>query len=302
MELRRLHYFIAVAETEHFRRAAEDLRIAQPILSRHIKALEDELGIQLFERLPRGVRLTHAGRSFLADARSIVASIGEAQERARRIARGELGTLRIPFTEAGSWSGVVPDTIRAFRLAYPQARLELRALDSMSQQRELQAGNIDAGFMYELGGSLPEIQSHTVQHDVVMLALPATHGLAEKPTIWLRDITDEPFVWNTRSLNPRFDNALMSRCLQQGLVPRIVQEVTNSATVLSLIAVGLGVGFVPGAMRWRLQQGVILKPVKDLRVPYRTDIAWRQDADSPLLSRFVETAIGMARPARTRRN
>jgi DNA-binding transcriptional LysR family regulator len=94
----------------------------------------------------------------------------------------------------------------------------------------------------------------------------------------------------------------MSRCQQQGLVPRIVQEVTNSATVLSLIAVGLGVGFVPGAMRWRLQQGVILRPVADLRVPYRTDIAWRKDAESPLLIRFIETAIGLARRERKQRN
>src|SRR5215813_7486664 len=112
MELRHLRYFVVVGEEQHFGRAAERLRLAQPALSRQIQDLEEEIGFKLFERLPRGVKISPAGKSFLEDARQILRQVNEAAMRAGRIARGQSGVLRVGFTENTSWHGVVPESFR----------------------------------------------------------------------------------------------------------------------------------------------------------------------------------------------
>src|SRR5690349_20407005 len=126
MELRHLRYFVATGEEQHYGRAARRLRVAQPALSRQIQSLEEELGFKLFERLPRGVKLSTAGRLFLEDARSILHDVSEAAVRADRVARGRSGTLRVGFTENASWHGVVLDSFRRFRELRPDAELQLQ--------------------------------------------------------------------------------------------------------------------------------------------------------------------------------
>src|SRR5216684_1461555 len=115
MELRHLRYFVAVGEDQHFGRAAERLHLAQPALSRQIQDLERELGFALFDRLPRGVKLSAAGKLFLSDARRILQEVEEAKVRAERVASGKAGTLRVGFVETLSWHGIVPDSFRRFR-------------------------------------------------------------------------------------------------------------------------------------------------------------------------------------------
>jgi DNA-binding transcriptional LysR family regulator len=110
MELRHLRYFVGVGEEQHFGRAAERLHIAQPALSRQIQDLEKEIGVPLFERLPRGVKLSAAGRVFLEDSRRILAEVQEAARRAEQAARGLNGTLRVGFVESISWHGIVPES------------------------------------------------------------------------------------------------------------------------------------------------------------------------------------------------
>ena len=112
MELRHLRYFVAVGEEQHYGRAARSLRVAQPALSRQIQDLEEEIGFKLFDRLPRGVQISAAGKLFLEDARRILQQVNEATTRAGRAARGQSGTLRVGFPESASWHGVVPDSIR----------------------------------------------------------------------------------------------------------------------------------------------------------------------------------------------
>src|ERR1700688_3404969 len=124
MELRHLRYFVAVGEEQHYGRAARRLRVAQPALSRQIQDLEDELGFKLFDRLPRGVKLSAAGKLFLEDARRILQQVSEAAARAARVARGQSGTLRVGFTENASWRGVVPESLRRFRERQPDAELQ----------------------------------------------------------------------------------------------------------------------------------------------------------------------------------
>src|ERR1700757_974812 len=133
MELRHLRYFLAVGEEQHYGRASNRLRVAQPALSRQIQDLEEEVGFKLFERLPRGVKLSAAGKLFLEDARRILQEVSEASARAARVARGNSGTLRIGFSENASWHGVVPDALRIFRERHPDAELQLHPASSMDQ-------------------------------------------------------------------------------------------------------------------------------------------------------------------------
>src|SRR5262249_53702611 len=142
MELRHLRYFAAVGEEQHYGRAAQRLRVAQPALSRQIQDLEDEVGFKLFERLPRGVRLSAAGKLFLEDARRILQQVNEAAARAARVARGQSGTLRVGFTENASWHGVVPDSLRRFRERQPDAELQLYPAGSVDQVEAIRSGRV----------------------------------------------------------------------------------------------------------------------------------------------------------------
>jgi len=143
MELRHLRYFVAVGEEQHYGRAARRLRVAQPALSRQIHDLEEELGFKLFDRLPRGVKLSAAGKLFLDDARRILQEVNEAADRAARVARGLSGTLRVGFTENASWRGVVPDSFRQFREHQPDAELQLQPAASLEQFEAVRSGGLD---------------------------------------------------------------------------------------------------------------------------------------------------------------
>src|SRR5579862_7721573 len=146
MEMRQLRYFLAVGEEQHYGRAARRLRVAQPALSRQIQNLEQEIGFKLFERLPRGVKITDAGKLFLDDTRRILEGINDATTRAKRIASGQSGTLRIGFVESISWQGIVPDSLRDFREHQPDVELQLRSLRSIEQIAAIHSGALDAGY------------------------------------------------------------------------------------------------------------------------------------------------------------
>src|ERR1700741_4445718 len=139
MELRHLRYFVAIGEEENYRRAAQRLNVAQTALSTQIQDLEAELGFKLFDRLPRGVKLSAAGKLFLADARRILRDVNEAASRAARVARGQSGTLRVGFTENASWRGVVPESLRRFRKRQPDAELQLTPATSLEQIEAIRA-------------------------------------------------------------------------------------------------------------------------------------------------------------------
>ena len=288
MELRHLRYFVAVGEEQHYGRAASRLRVAQPALSRQIQDLEAELGFKLFERLPRGVKLSAAGKQFLHDARRILQEVNEAAGRAGRVARGLSGTLRVGFAENASWRGVVPDSFRRFREQQPDAELQLQPAASLEQLEAIRSGRLDAGFVNFMPKSDPELDQLPVATQHVELAAPKRHALTKLKKLRLRDLTDVPFVWFPRWANPAFYDRLMHQCYRGGLKsPRIVQEGLNEATILSLVSSGLGVGWVVGSARWRSPESVVILPVVDLDVALPLVLAWRRDNTSPLLANFI---------------
>src|SRR5260221_5508428 len=157
MELRHLRYFVAVGEEQHYNRAAQRLRVAQPAVSRQIQDLEEEIGFKLFDRLPRGVKISAAGKCCMEDARRILQQINEATARARRVASGQSGTLRVGFVESISWHGVVPDSFRRFRERQPDAELQLKPLSSLQQIEAVQSGQLDAGFVFTIANTDGEL-------------------------------------------------------------------------------------------------------------------------------------------------
>jgi DNA-binding transcriptional LysR family regulator len=288
MELRHLRYFVAVGEEQHYGRAASRLRVAQPALSRQIQDLEAELGFKLFERLPRGVKLSAAGKLFLQDARRILQDVGEAAGRAGRVARGLSGTLRVGFTENSSWRGVVPDSIRRFREQQPDAELQLQPAASLEQLEAIRSGRLDGGFVNFMPKSDPDLDQLLVALQHVDLAVPKRHPLTKLKRLRLRDLTDIPFVWFPRWASPAFYDRMMRECHRGGLKsPRIVQEGLNEATILSLVSTGLGVGWVLATARWRSPENVVILPVVDLNMPLQFAFAWRRDNASPLLANFI---------------
>jgi len=288
MELRHLRYFVAVGEEQHYGRAARRLRLAQPALSRQIQDLEQEIGFRLFDRLPRGVKINEAGKLFLNDARRILQEINDATARAKRIASGLAGTLRIGFLESISWHGIIPDSIKDFRERRPDVELQLKALTSLEQIAAIQSGSLDAGFAVPLANpdhGLAHFQVGVIQ---TVLAVPKGHALTKLKKIRLRDLVDVPFIWFPKWAIPNAYDRLMAACIRGGLTaPRIVQETAIETMRLSLVLCRVGVAFVTSDSRWRCPPGVVLLPVTDLNVAFSFALMWRKDNNSSLLAEFA---------------
>ena len=288
MELRHLRYFVAVGEEQHYGRAAERLHLAQPALSRQIQNLEEEIGVKLLERLPRGVKISAAGASFLDDARRILQQVNEATMRAARVARGQSGVLRVGFTESASWHGVVPDSFRQLRQRQRDVELQLYPTSSLEQIEAVRAGRLDAGFVFSMPKSDRELDQMPVAIHHLVLAAPKGHPLTRLKKLRLRDMSETAFVWFPRRQSPAYYDRLMHECFRGGLkAPNIVQEAVDQATMLSLVTCRIGVAFVSDATRWRCPAGVVLLPVSDLNLPLPFALIWRKDNGSPVLAKFV---------------
>ena len=170
----------------------------------------------------------------------------------------------------------------------PDAELQLQPSPSLVQLEAIRAGRLDVGFVYNLPKADPELDGLPVAKHHFELAVPTGHPLTKLKGLRLRDLTDAPFVWFPRSGNPALYDRMMRACFRGGLKsPRIVQDALNEATILSLVATGLGVGWVLGAARWRRPENVVITPVVDLNLPQPLALAWRKDNQSPLLAGFI---------------
>jgi DNA-binding transcriptional LysR family regulator len=288
VELRHLRYFIAVGEEEHFGRAAERLRVVQPALTRQIQQLEEEMGYALFERLKRGVRLTEAGRSFLEEARRLLSDLERGVERTRLVAQGKVGRLRIGFADSATYSGELPSILRDFRDRWPDVRLDLFPSSSVATGEQLREQRLDIGFVYVLPTDLPQLKTHRISAERIVLALPQSHPLVKRKRLKLVDLKGEPFVWIPRVVAPLYYDRVLSACHAAGLTLNIVQEGNNDTTMLSLVAGGIGLSFTIKSADRRKPDSVVLKEVKDLRLTVELSAIWRGDNKVPALQNFIE--------------
>jgi len=299
MELRHLRYFVAVAEELHFGRAAERLRIAQPPLSRQIRDLERELGTPLFERVPRGVELTAAGRAFLPEARLTLAQAERAQRSAQRAARGETGRLRVGFVEAATHSGILPDVLSFFRAHLPSVGLSLFELYALRQAEAFQDGRIDVGLLHSPPLDAARwLRVEPFYREPVILAVSKVHPLAARARLTLGALAEESFVSFPRVVAPEMYDEIIARCRAAGFSPRIVQEATGWHTLASLVSAGVGIGFVPRSIAEFEQAGVVYRPVRGLAVEMSLAAVWKRAERSPVRERFVMAlkAVAAGRP------
>ena len=289
MELRHLRYFVAVGEEEHFGRAAERLHVVQPALTRQVRQLEEELGCALFDRLKWGVRLTEAGKSFLDEARRLLSDLERGVDRTRLVAQGKIGRLRVGFSETATHGGEeLPSILRHFRAGWPDVRLELFPSTSISAVDQLRNRELDAAFVYIPPSNPRELGSHTISVERAVLALPQAHPLVTRKRVSLRDLREESFVVPPRTAATLVYDRVLSACHTAGVTFKIVQEVKSYATMLNLVAGGIGLSFVTESAERTKPNGVVLRDVADLRVTAELFAIWRKDNRAPALQKFVE--------------
>ncbi len=293
MELRRLRYFVTLAEELHFSRAAARLSITQPPLSIAIRALEDEVGVALFDRNKRKVALTHAGTVFLEHARGVIARAAEAIDQARAAQRGEVGRLVVGFMSASVYT-VLPPVLREFRAHHPRVRLELRELTLPQQFEALRRGDLHVAFVRPPVNDAAFAYRELLQERLVV-ALPDKHPLARRGRIGLARLRDEPFVMFQRAPGLVLHHLVLSFCLEHGFTPRVVQEVTQTQGVVGLVSAGIGVALVPEFAREMRAHGVAYCDLVEKSPAVGTGLAWNRLDASPVLQSFVATAARVAR-------
>jgi len=280
MELRHLRYFVAVAEELHFTRAAERLHIAQPPLSQQIRALEEELGVQLLLRTRRSVALTDAGAALLERARAMLAQAQALPEELRRIARGEAGELRIGFTSTLPLTKVLRDIVADHRRTHPQVVLTLRELHTASQFEALRRGELDVGFVRYNERAPEGIHLKVLRRDPLRLVVPATHRFARRRSVSIADCRDERFIGFPGSAGTGTGPLLKRLCAQAGFEPVIAQEAGEATTQIGLVAVGLGVAVLPAPLEALRIEGVCYVPLADKEAMLVMSAATRADETS----------------------
>ena len=295
MELRHFRYFVAVAETLNFRRAAEKLRVAQPALSAQIKALENELDTRLFERTTRSVRLTQAGLVFLEEAHTVLAAALLAEQRVRSVNQGVVGTLRLGVIApaANSWLARV---LQRFRAACPGVQLAVFDLLTPEQLQRLRAGELEAGLL-RLPIGLPELEWEVVEEAAYVLALPAGHRLAHKPKLGWKDFHDEAMVMAHPNLQHGYYDPFLAACARAGAKPRPAQYAHDIQTKLWLISAGFGVAPTTSTVMEIKRPGLVFRKLPPGLPPVQTVLAWRRDNHSPVLTHFRQAC--QPRPSAT---
>lgn len=287
MELRHLRYFVAVAEELSFRRAAERLHMAQPPLSTQIKSLEEELKVRLLHRTTRSVRLTHAGRVFLEEARRVLFASTQAEQRAREAEHGLAGTLRVGVIAAvaNAW---LAGLLRGFRQQFPAVQLSLFDLTSTEQLRRLQAQELDAGLLRPPIG-LPELDYKFVSESHQVLALPAGHPLTSKRRLAWADFDEQELVLMHPNAQHGFYDAFLAQCAKAGARPRPVQYAHDIQTKMWLISAGFGIAPTSATLAEVRRPGLVFRPLPSGLPPLQTVLAWRREDRSPVLAQFCSS-------------
>ncbi|WP_042302427.1 LysR family transcriptional regulator [Paraburkholderia kururiensis] len=288
MELRHLRYFIAVAELRSVRAASEQLHVTQPAISRQIQDLEDAIGAALFERTPRGLKLTAAGEAYLHEAREILARVDAANRLARQIAAGLRGHLRIGFVENAAWSGIVSTALRTFEQKVPHVSLELQPMNTPEQLDAIAAGRLDGGFCYRVGVLPDGIAGVPVLEQNVVLAVPESWLPGKAGAVAAAELTGIPFIAFPRRVYPSYYDRLLAACAERGLTLDIRQEATTETAILSLVSAEMGAAIVNAANRERPPARVRFVELQDLSVPLPLEFCFMAHGANAALQQFVD--------------
>ncbi|CAG9184571.1 HTH-type transcriptional regulator BenM [Cupriavidus laharis] len=247
MELRHLRYFQVVAQELNVTRAAERLHMAQPPLSRQIRQLEDEVGVALFDRVGRGLRLTEAGRFLLEQTTQLTQRLEETIESTRRIGRQDKRWFGIGFVPSVLY-GVLPELIRELRGSEQQVEVGLAEMITVEQVEALKSGRIDLGFG-RIALNDPAIRQEVVMAEPLVAALPASQPAPALVTLTPQGLAAQPFILYPARPRPSYADHLLSLFRAQGLQLRVAQEANELQTALGLVAAGVGITLVPASIQ-----------------------------------------------------
>jgi DNA-binding transcriptional LysR family regulator len=246
MELRQIRSFLSIAETLHFGRTAELIHLSQPALSLQIRALEEQIGVRLFERDRRKTTLTAAGLTFRDDAAAAVSQLEQAIRRARLAAAGKLGLLRVGFISTAG-NEIVPNLVRRFRGLNPDVVFSLCNILTTDQIRMLAAGSLDIGFLRLPIGEHPELEVVEVHREPFVVVTPLSHKLAKRKKVALHELSGENFVMYERSYAPGFHDLIFGMLHDAGVAPNVCQTAGQMPTLISLVDSGMGISILPAS-------------------------------------------------------
>lgn len=286
MDLRRLRYFVAVAQTRHFGRAAERLFVAQPALSQQIKALETELGVLLFTRSTRRVELTPAGVRLLQRAQEILQLADSTAEEVRRVHAGEEGLIRLGFIGSATYE-LMPALSRSLQAELPMLQVELKGeLLSPEVAAALAERRIDIGVLRPFDA--PDgVQVRTLRSEPLVVAVPAGHPAAAAGDVALAALAAEPFVNYVRT-GSAMAAVVAASCAAAGFEPQVRAEVRETAALVSFVAAGIGVALVPTSVQSVRIPGVVFLPLNDLHPSVDLVVGWRTDGPQGVIAQTLD--------------
>lgn len=298
MELRHVRYFLAVAESLNFSKAAQQLHIAQPPLSRQIRQLEDELGVELFVRNKHHVRLTKAGRAFLDEGRKLVVQAGHAAEAARHAQKGESGVVRIGI--ASGLGGFVAKAVAEHCKRFPAINVECKDIFSSLQNENLAKCEIDLGFLR------PPVDQVRLDCDLLfeeefVVVLPQSHRLAKRKFLKLKEVADEPLIIFDRHFSSGLYDRILGLYSRQGLTPHfaVTHVEAHEEAGAIMVATGKAIFIGAGAIVTRSVAGVELVsvPLNEAEARIEVYMAWRRNEESTAVLGFLNSARRVLRPA-----
>jgi DNA-binding transcriptional LysR family regulator len=298
IELRHMRYFLAVAEELNFGRAAEKLGVAQPNLSQQIKLLEEIVGALLFDRTQRSVRLTTAGECFVGEAREALVHAENALIAARRAGRGEIGRLAVGYVGSATYTGVLVSITGAFREGYPDVEIELAEMEMRDQIAAIAAGTLDIGFIRPPIELPIGIGNSLLMQEELAVAISDRHPLARLQDIPLSALREEIFITPRHAANVSFHKHTTDACLAAGFSPRLGPQADHFVTVVSMVAIGLGVALVPQSCRCLDLPGVCYRALAGKKILADLSVAYRRSEPSQPARTFLRYCQGFRNASR----
>ena len=279
LDLQQLRYFVAVAEEEHVGRAADKLALSPSPLSRQVRALEARLGTTLFDRAGNRIRLTEHGRALLADARALLALADTTEARARDLAAGRAGTLRVGYVEGAMHASVLPDALRRLTLDYPGLQVQLSLMRTAEQHAALTDGSLDVAITYASPPERAGLVSDVAVDEAFVIALPAEHPLTEG-TLTPAALQGAAFIAPPRTRSAARDHVI-ALCAVAGFQPDVRFEAAEPTAVLALVGAGLGLAIVQESLAQRGAAGVVFRPLPPLTERMRIYVSRRETSGQP---------------------
>ncbi len=289
MELRAIKYALAVADSLHFGRAAEQVRVAQPSLSRQVAALEREIGAVLFDRTSRRVEVTEAGAQFFPAARKALAELDDGARQARQAERGQRGQLRLGFVATAALE-LLPQALTQLRARRPDVRVALSECTTGQQIERILGGELDVGLGRDVAEG-PGLRVDVIGHEPICLAVADEHRLSERETITLDEVAGEPLVRLPRGVAPRADVLLALIAGRHRGGEPIVQEANHYLTLLALVSAGMGVACVPHDVRQLRSTGVRYLGIEHPEAVTSLTLARRETDETPIVRGFCDLVI-----------